>query len=167
MCFANGVENRLPFLDPELISFGQSIPIGFRIGNGLEEKLILKKAFAEEVPIEVLNRFKSPYRAPDAKAFLHGSGRDLLESETNKNSNEATGFLYEDFCIRLKKKFLESNGRISERESQAILFLMSTCILNRLFNEQICKVDCTRVESLLKVDAFENPDLPACNMPAN
>ena len=40
--------------------------------RGLNEKYILKRAVADLLPTEVLDRSKQPYRAPDAVSFFPG-----------------------------------------------------------------------------------------------
>ncbi|WP_446740548.1 asparagine synthase-related protein [Ornithinimicrobium sp. CNJ-824] len=60
---AHSVEGRFPFLDPTVVDFAASLPARHKL-FGLEEKFILKHAFADLVPPEILARPKQPYRRP-------------------------------------------------------------------------------------------------------
>ena len=68
MMMAHSVEGRFPFLDHRIIEFASSIPPQFKL-NLLNEKYLLKKAFTELIPPEVLNRSKQP-TGSDFSVFL-------------------------------------------------------------------------------------------------
>jgi len=73
MAMAHSVEGRYPFLDHRVVEFAASLPCRMKM-RGLHEKHILKRAAAELVRREILDRTKQPYRAPDAKCFLSPAG---------------------------------------------------------------------------------------------
>lgn len=60
---ANSVELRVPLLDHQVLEFAASLPPEFKV-RGKETKRILKAAFAEELPAEVLNRKKAGFPVP-------------------------------------------------------------------------------------------------------
>ena len=66
---ANSVEGRFPFLDREVVEFANPLPARHKL-FGLDEKYLLKRAFADLVPEEIRRRPKQPYRAPDAASFF-------------------------------------------------------------------------------------------------
>jgi asparagine synthase (glutamine-hydrolysing) len=72
MTMAHSIEGRVPFLDLEMILLGQGIPPGLKLsGEGRPEKWILRKAFEDLLPHEILWREK--------EQFDEGSGTvDLL-----------------------------------------------------------------------------------------
>jgi asparagine synthase (glutamine-hydrolysing) len=86
----NGVEARVPYLDPEVVELAMRLPFGLKVRDG-EEKWIMRQAFADVLPRYILRRPKNPmshssglherarlYRARFAR--MHRSfGYDLLE----------------------------------------------------------------------------------------
>ena len=71
MLMANSVEGRFPFLDRDVVDFANSLPARHKL-FGLDEKFLLKVAFADLIPEEIRYRAKQPYRAPDAASFFLG-----------------------------------------------------------------------------------------------
>jgi asparagine synthase (glutamine-hydrolysing) len=63
MSMAHGLEQRVPFLDVELMRFVESIPGRVRL-RGLSRKHLHKKALGTIVPDEVLNRPKRGFSTP-------------------------------------------------------------------------------------------------------
>ena len=66
MTMANGLEGRVPLLDINLVEYALSLPLKFKI-NFKDSKLILKKAFQQELPHFVLNQPKRGWASPGAK----------------------------------------------------------------------------------------------------
>jgi asparagine synthase (glutamine-hydrolysing) len=54
-----GVEARVPFLDPALVRLAMRLPIGLKLRDG-QDKWILRQAFADVLPSYVRQRPKSP-----------------------------------------------------------------------------------------------------------
>lgn len=75
VAMAASIEGRFPFLDHRVIEFACKLPPRLKI-RGLREKLLLKKAFARELPASITQRTKQPYRAPDSASFF-ADGRPL------------------------------------------------------------------------------------------
>jgi asparagine synthase (glutamine-hydrolysing) len=65
---AHGVEARVPFLDPELVSYVYRLPIEHKMHRG-EGKRVLKAAIADIVPTWVIERPKQGFGAPVATWF--------------------------------------------------------------------------------------------------
>ncbi|MEP4535281.1 MAG: asparagine synthase (glutamine-hydrolyzing) [Cyclobacteriaceae bacterium] len=63
MSMANGLEVRVPFLDPEVVKFAFSIPGDFKI-SGKYRKIILREAFREYLPEELFTRPKHGFEVP-------------------------------------------------------------------------------------------------------
>jgi asparagine synthase (glutamine-hydrolysing) len=55
----SGVEARVPFLDPAMVSLAMRIPIGLKLRDG-QEKWILREAFADMLPGYIRRRPKNP-----------------------------------------------------------------------------------------------------------
>jgi asparagine synthase (glutamine-hydrolysing) len=62
---ANGVEARVPFLDPELVEFVYRLPPRLKLHDG-ETKAVLRRAVADIVPPWVIRRRKQGFDAPVA-----------------------------------------------------------------------------------------------------
>lgn len=73
---ANSVEERLPLLDKEIISFAFSIPPKLKISNG-EDKYILRKVAEGLLPERITNRPKVGFGTPVGH-WLGGKMRDLV-----------------------------------------------------------------------------------------
>jgi asparagine synthase (glutamine-hydrolysing) len=84
MSMAAGVEARVPFLDPDLVSLAARIPVGIR-QHGAQGKWILKKAMEGILPNDVIYRPKMGFGVP-LRAWLRGPLKnmfhDLLSTET-------------------------------------------------------------------------------------
>jgi asparagine synthase (glutamine-hydrolysing) len=118
LSMANSLEERIPFLDNDLVDFAQRIPIGFKLGN-LEEmkrvdenelgklrryqgygegKNVLRRAMSRIIPQQVLDRRKQGFSAPD-ESWYRGENITYV-SETLLNKRAA----YRDF---INPKFVE------------------------------------------------------------
>jgi asparagine synthase (glutamine-hydrolysing) len=91
---AHSIEARAPFLDPDLVSYGLSLPQSLKI-QGDVGKVVLKKALADVLPREVLERKKQGFRVP-LPEWLRGplagwARRQVLENRLMKRGlfNEA------------------------------------------------------------------------------
>ncbi|MEM7129852.1 MAG: asparagine synthase (glutamine-hydrolyzing) [Chloroflexota bacterium] len=132
MSFAHGVETRMPFLDPNVVHWAWSLPTGLKLNDDNDEKYILKQTFAEKLPQAILQRAKQPYRAPDAAAFLQEQPPDYLEAILSEQELKKLGFVNLDFAQRLVQKVRRTSPeRISQRENQAFVFLLSLALLHR------------------------------------
>jgi asparagine synthase (glutamine-hydrolysing) len=74
---ANSLEARSPFLDHEIMEFAAQLPVRFKL-NGNSSKYLPKRAFADLLPRETVNRRKMGFGVPIAEWF-RGSLRPLLE----------------------------------------------------------------------------------------
>jgi asparagine synthase (glutamine-hydrolysing) len=80
---AHGVEARVPFLDPDLVSYVYRLPIAHKM-QGEVSKRVLKAAVRDVVPDWVINRRKQGFGAPVTSWFgtrFGGLMTDLLHGE--------------------------------------------------------------------------------------
>lgn len=134
MSLANGVENRCPFLDPDLVQWAFSLPMEYRLKGGSGEKNILKEAFKNELPDSIVNRSKQPYLAPDAVVFLGKNAPDYVDSVLSADELSKIDFLNTDFCLKFVNKLKSAEpGKIAPRENQAFLLLLSLAMLDRYY----------------------------------
>ncbi len=127
----HSVEGRVPFLDHRLIELAATIPPKFKI-RLLEEKFILKRAFAEILPPAIANRPKKPYRAPIAACFM--PGKDNLGAELmRREALEKTGFANAAAFERLMQKAGPEGNTLSERNEMAVATMASLQLLHHQF----------------------------------
>jgi hypothetical protein len=67
---AHGVEVRVPFLDPRMIAFADSLPLGYKV-HGFEPKWLLKRALETRVPKAIVQRQKTGFGGP-VRAWING-----------------------------------------------------------------------------------------------
>ena len=63
MLMANSVEGRFPFLDRDVVDFANALPARHKL-FGLEEKYLLKRAFADLVPDDIIHRTEAALPCP-------------------------------------------------------------------------------------------------------
>jgi len=90
MMMGNSVEGRVPFLDHRLIELAARIPPKFKL-RVLEEKFILKRAFADILPDAIASRPKQPYRAPISSSFSAGDDT-LVQRLLGREALQRSGF---------------------------------------------------------------------------
>jgi asparagine synthase (glutamine-hydrolysing) len=132
MMMGHSVEGRVPFLDHRLIELAARIPPKFKI-RGLDEKHVLKRAFADILPPAITSRPKQPYRAPIAASFAGGAslGARLMQPDALAR----TGFANAAAVGKLMAK-AEAGTAIGERDEMAIATIVSLQLLNHYFVER-------------------------------
>ncbi|MDJ0933259.1 asparagine synthase (glutamine-hydrolyzing) [Breoghania sp.] len=131
MSLAHGVENRCPFLDPDVFALATSVNLKF--DDGFTEKRLLREAFRSQLPDRIIDKRKFPYRAPDAAAFA-AERPDYLDLILSDTELAAIPFVNAKFAQRLANKVLNRPAsEISTKENQTFLYLLSICLLNRTF----------------------------------
>ncbi|HEV7914925.1 MAG TPA: asparagine synthase C-terminal domain-containing protein, partial [Albitalea sp.] len=130
MMMGHSVEGRVPFLDHRLIELAARIPPKFKL-RGLQEKFILKHAFADILPAIITERPKQPYRAPIGAAF---AGADNLASRLlGRDALERTGFANAGAVEKLLSKAGPDGTGLGERDEMALSTVASLQLLNHLF----------------------------------
>ena len=77
MSMANGLEVRVPFLDPEMVTFCAALPGEFKLGRGRIRKHILRESLRDSLPPDVLDRPKSGFNVP-LQPWMRSTLRDLM-----------------------------------------------------------------------------------------
>jgi asparagine synthase (glutamine-hydrolysing) len=131
MLMAHGVEGRFPFLDPDVARLASEIPARHKL-LGLDEKHLLKRAFADLVPEEILRRPKQPYRAPDAGGFFADGGPAWMRDELSEPSVREAGVFQPAVVERLLSKFRRDPGRpAGNTDSMRLMAVLTTQLLHR------------------------------------
>ena len=135
MLMANSVEGRFPFLDRHVVDFSNGLP-GWHKLLGLEEKYLLKRAFSDLIPPEVLARPKQPYRAPDASSFFAGTQQDWLAELTSAEAVRSAGVFDPSQVTGLFAKCARRSGEgMSNTDNMRVLAIVSTQLLHHQFVE--------------------------------
>ena len=140
MLMAHSVEGRFPYLDIDVMEFGNSLAPSYKMA-GLNEKAVLRRMAKDLVPPAVLQRKKQPYRAPDAACFFgpHAPAyvEELFDEETLKHSG-----LFDPLAVRMlvnKCSAAAVNGRqpLSNSDNMAVVGILSTLLLQRQFTKDL------------------------------
>ncbi len=109
LSMANGLEERFPFLDNDLVDFAMKVPVKHKLANLNQEKRlnenttkkraqyrefddgknVLRKAMEDFIPERIVNRKKQGFSAPD-ESWYRGENldyvKDLLLSKNNRSA---------------------------------------------------------------------------------
>jgi len=126
MLMANSVEGRFPFLDRDVVDFANALPARHKL-FGLEEKYLLKRAFADLVPEDIIYRPKQPYRAPDAASFFAGRSPAWFGEVTSERAVAAAGVFKPSLVAGLLAKCRRTGGEnMSNTDNMRVLAVVST-----------------------------------------
>lgn len=131
VAMGHSVEIRLPFLDFRVIEFMSRVPPGLKI-FGLKEKYILKKAFSDLLPAEILKRDKHPYRAPISQSFFHPRNESRFSEYLSADSLKRTG-LFDLKKSGLLAAKIRKQANASEVDNMALAGIVSTQIVHDQF----------------------------------
>lgn len=135
MLMAHSVEGRFPFLDHEVVELANRIPMHFKL-FGLEEKHVLKEAFGDLVPAEILRRPKQPYRSPDAASFFGGGRVEWVTELLRPESVRRAGLFRPEAVEGLVAKCRAVGGSgMSNTDNMRLVGVISTMLLHRQFIE--------------------------------
>ncbi len=120
MSMANGLEVRNPFLDHRLVAWALALPQEEKI-NRNEGKIILKKAFADIIPAELLTRKKHGFEVPLHK-WMKGELRSSIENDyLNDDKISQQQIFSVDEVRKLKSKLFSDNPGDSPSRVWAII----------------------------------------------
>ena len=86
---ANSLEVRAPFLDVDVVEFINKLPVKFKI-NGSKRKYLLKKAMANRLPLNIIERPKKGFGIP-ISSWLKKDLKPLLLDELSRENIESDG----------------------------------------------------------------------------
>ena len=155
LSMANGLEERFPFLDNDLVNFAQKIPVKHKLGNletmkqldeneaGNKKKVytefddgknVLRKAMMDFIPDSIINRKKQGFSAPDESWYRGENAAYIKELLLNKKT-VSSDFINPSYIRKIVDEHI--NKRINHR--LLIWSLMNFEWWCRLFlnNEQI------------------------------
>lgn len=133
MLMANSVEGRFPFLDRDVVELAALLPARHKL-FGLEEKFLLRHAFADLVPVEIRDRPKQPYRAPDAASFFAGGHTpDWVEDVTSPSALLESGLFDVKQVDLLMRKARNRSHLFGNTDNMRVVAVLSTQLLFQQF----------------------------------
>ncbi len=133
LSMANGLEERFPFLDNELVDFAQKIPVRHKLGN-LEEmkrmdenilgnkkkvyheyqdgKNVLRKAMLEILPESIINRKKQGFSAPD-ESWYRGENAAYIKELLLNGETVSSAFINRQYIHKIVDEHI--NKKINHR----------------------------------------------------
>ncbi|MEO6301836.1 MAG: asparagine synthase C-terminal domain-containing protein, partial [Bacteroidia bacterium] len=136
LSMANGLEERFPFMDNDLVSFAQKIPVKHKLGNLTAEikkinendtsktkliasyrdfedgKNVLRKAMTSFMPERILNRKKQGFSAPD-ESWYRGENADYVKELLLGKKNASSEFINPDYIKKIVNEHI--NDKINHR----------------------------------------------------
>lgn len=133
LSMANGLEERFPFLDNDLVEFAQKIPVKYKLGNltnmkKIDEnefmkmrqkymefddgKNVLRKAMMEYMPKKILERKKQGFSAPD-ESWYRGENAEYVRELLLNKKTVSTEFINRDYIERIVNEHI--NEHINHR----------------------------------------------------
>ena len=133
LSMANGLEERFPFLDNDLVNFSQKIPIRHKLGNlelnkkidentaGSKRKVyqefddgknVLRKAMLEILPKSIVNRKKQGFSAPD-ESWYRGENADYVKELLLNKKTVSSEYIDSKFVQKIVGEHIDK--RINHR----------------------------------------------------
>jgi len=126
MLMAHSVEGRFPYLDRDVVELASALPARHKL-FGLEEKYLLKRAFADLVPDDIIYRPKQPYRAPDAASFFADSSPAWFGEAVSERAVADAGVFEPSVVAGLLAKCRRTGGEnMSNTDNMRVLAVVST-----------------------------------------
>lgn len=133
LSMANGLEERFPFLDNDLVNFAQRIPVKHKLGNlemmkRIDEnefrdkkllytehsdgKTVLRKAMMDFMPEKIINRKKQGFSAPD-ESWYRGENAEYVKELLLNKKTVSSEYINEKFIRRIVDEHI--NKKINHR----------------------------------------------------
>lgn len=133
VAMGHSVESRYPFLDPDVIDFAANLPPRYKM-SGLRDKLVLRTLASQSpanLPAEVWQRRKWPYRAPIAGALFGADAPNYVRELLSPAALAESGLIDSTAASGLAARFIGKPARMGEREEMALVGLLTLQLLNR------------------------------------
>lgn len=99
------IEVRVPFASTKILQYLYNMPEEYMFING-EEKGILRQAFADFLPHDILHRKKNPY--PKTHSPIYSQ---LIEQKLKETLQDSQNILFELFDRQKLEQFIQSHGK--------------------------------------------------------
>ena len=116
-----------------MVEYANELPARHKL-LGLDEKHILKRAFRDMIPADILARPKQPYRAPDASSFFGEAAPDWVTDVLSPRAVAEAGVFNARMVEGLAAKCARTGGQnISNTDNMRIMAVLSTQLTHALF----------------------------------
>lgn len=132
MDMAHSIENRIPFLDHQLVEFVRDIPLELKI-KGMTEKYILKEASKHILTNTVYQREKHPFVAPPSTLNMSGQMHELLQDTLRSDVMNSLPFYDQKAVISLLDRLPKIDSRKHASIDFVLMEILSACILQEKF----------------------------------
>jgi asparagine synthase (glutamine-hydrolysing) len=126
LAMANGLEERFPFMDNDLVDFAMKIPVRHKLGNLDKEmakidenteqkkkiyrefddgKNVLRKAMSDFIPDEIINRKKQGFSAPD-ESWYRGKNADYVKELLLSSQTQSTKYIKRAYIEKIVEEHL-------------------------------------------------------------
>jgi len=110
----HSVENRCPFLDHEFIELCMALPLRLRV-RALNEKYALRKAFAADLPGEILKRRKRPFTTFYVSSIYRNRPPEFIEDALSEPAVRDAGLFRYDAVNELKRRLRDPAMSVEEQ----------------------------------------------------
>jgi asparagine synthase (glutamine-hydrolysing) len=114
-----------------VVAFAAKLPARLKM-KVLNQKYLLKKAFAGMIPDSITGRPKQPYRAPDGKSFFAAGAPEYARELLSPQSLEQQGIFDPKAVTTLAKKF-QAGRASSVKDNMAMVGVLSSELLMKQF----------------------------------
>jgi asparagine synthase (glutamine-hydrolysing) len=161
MSSAFSVEGRYPFLDPDVSEMAAAMPENMLLRDGIDEKSILKRAFSDVLPPDVVSRPKQPYRAPGASSLRRNGADDWLGALLDERCIAQSTVLDQKFAMSIVQQVEKTpDQQISPRLDHSYVALISVLLLEDIFiNNNLAGADLSSIP-LRSVDGRQSRFTP-------
>ena len=116
---AFSIENRVPFLDVDLVSFVETLPASFKL-NGRVHKFIHKKAIEKWLPKDIVHGRKRAFSTPIDEWFKGALGQEL-----NDLVNSQESIVKDLFNLNIIKKMISDHNKGINNYKRQLFALLS------------------------------------------
>jgi len=131
VAMAHGVEGRFPFLDHRVVEFAAGLHPELKL-KGLAEKHILRAALKNDLPPEIAQRPKQPYRAPEAGVFFGPEADPALGALFSPGGLAQSGLFEPAAVARLAAK-AQRTSSLGFAENAALVGIATAELVRRRF----------------------------------
>ncbi len=127
MSMAHGLESRVPLLDHRLVEFAASVPADVKFSGG-QMKRLLKVAFADSLPQEILNRRDKMGFPVPLKEWYQGEIKEFVSDIFSSTAARSRAFMRSDNVLKNLSK--------EHRFSRKTWGLLSLEIWHQMFHDK-------------------------------
>lgn len=130
LAMANGLEERFPFMDNDLVDFAMKVPVKHKLGNLTEEidkidenttskekkslsyrefddgKNVLRKAMQDYIPDSIINRKKQGFSAPD-ESWYRGENAEYVKELLLSPNTISTKYIEKAYIEKIVKEHID------------------------------------------------------------